>query len=114
MKKIWTFVAVPRNLAVIVAILSGLGWLIKEVGFPGQTPKSANASVVEQRAVADGAGTAINAAGQAAVGIGSPSSPGQSASSPAGSASQTAYATETGKAINASQGATVQVQPTGK
>lgn len=110
MKRVWAFLSQPQNLAILVALAGGLGFLWKEVVAPKLHPNvEASTSAVNQQAIANG-GTAINAAGQAQVGPGSARTGGATASMPKLSASQSAQAGSGGTAINATDSARVTVK----
>jgi hypothetical protein len=68
-RKIWHFVSEPRNLAVLVALGTGVGFLwTGRVGLGIQVEKAREPKIFEH-ATANG-GVAVNAAGQAQVTVG--------------------------------------------
>jgi len=79
MKALWKFLSQPQNLAPLIALGGGLGFLWKEVIAPSAAPKKPEAAVVSphaetpaltQQATASG-GAAVNAAGSATVTVNS-------------------------------------------
>nr|WP_315428516.1 hypothetical protein [uncultured Albidiferax sp.] len=74
MKKIWAFVSQPQNLAVLVALAGGLGFLWKDILATKPPPKMEMPPSVAQQATAND-GIAINASGSAQVVVGHPPAP---------------------------------------
>jgi hypothetical protein len=70
MGRIWTFLKEPQNLAVIVALAGGLGFLWKEVIAPKPAVALSTVAVSAPRQQATAAGgVAVSAAGQAQVNV---------------------------------------------
>lgn len=67
MTKMWRFVREPRNLAVLIAIGAGVGFLWTAVVEPGIHREKTRDAEPSQQADANGGGIALNAAGQAQV-----------------------------------------------
>lgn len=123
-KRLWTFVKDPQNLAALAALATLLGFLWNELR-PMNRPAAPLATLpapiptpiptpATQRATAIGGGMAINAANQSQVTLGNEpttSATGASAAStPKPPASQEALADSGGTAINASDAARVKIK----
>ena len=72
MNKVWAFVSEPKNLAVIMAVAGGLGFVVKEVVSPKAPSPTAVAAApapvpAPTQNAFSGSGNAINAAGSSQV-----------------------------------------------
>lgn len=114
MKKFWDFISAPQNLAVLVALGGGLGFLWKEVITHKEPPPTVEAPAAPQTAIATN-GTAVIANGASQVNIASTPAaapaPAQAPKTdkPVARPEQTAQAGPGGTAINASDAARVSV-----
>ena len=74
MNKVWTFVSEPKNLAVIMAVAGGLGFVVKELVLP-KPPSAPPAAVAPTQNAFSESGNAINAAGGSQVQVTTVASP---------------------------------------
>lgn len=67
MKELWEFVSQPQNLAVLVAVAGGIGFVWTKVWPSKPPPKADTCPTATQQAEAGSGGVAVNAADSARV-----------------------------------------------